>query len=181
MSEAEKQKSHERILAAAADLIREKGIETTSVAEVMKTAGMTHGGFYRHFADKDELVRAAFRKAVDDVVHGIATAESTRAREAALKAYVDTYLSLDHVRNRKAGCPMAALGSELVRGSEDTSHETAKAVRHVASLLGNTGAPDDGLVRLSLLVGAVTLARLAEDGQQSEAILKAAGVAYDRL
>ena len=58
MSEAEKQKSHRRILDAAARLFRERGIEATSVADVMKAAGMTHGGFYRHFDSKEDLVSA---------------------------------------------------------------------------------------------------------------------------
>ncbi|MBT8476236.1 MAG: TetR/AcrR family transcriptional regulator, partial [Alphaproteobacteria bacterium] len=68
MSAQEKQKSHERILKAASRLFRERGIETTSVADVMKAAGLTHGGFYRHFASKDALVAAAFRHAVDEVL-----------------------------------------------------------------------------------------------------------------
>ncbi|MGB0904935.1 MAG: TetR family transcriptional regulator, partial [Mangrovicoccus sp.] len=63
-SKAEKQKSHARILEAAAQVFREKGIEATSLADVMTAAGLTHGGFYRHFASKEALVAAAFHHAV---------------------------------------------------------------------------------------------------------------------
>ena len=76
MSEAEKRKSHRRILDAASRLMREKGIGSTSVSDVMKAARLTHGGFYRHFSSKDELVAAAFQHAVDDVVKGIEAARS---------------------------------------------------------------------------------------------------------
>ena len=80
MSEAEKQRSHSRIVDAAARLFRKRGIEATSVADVMKAAGMTHGGFYRHFASKADLVAAAFQHAVDDVVAKVEQADSPAGR-----------------------------------------------------------------------------------------------------
>lgn len=80
-----KKKSRKRILDAAARLIRENGVEATSVADVMTAAGMTHGGFYRHFANKDELVRAAFQEAVDRSVGAMDVPETEGAREEARK------------------------------------------------------------------------------------------------
>lgn len=95
-----KKKSRKRILDAAARLIRENGVEATSVADVMTAAGMTHGGFYRHFANKDELVRAAFQEAVDRSVGAMDVPETEGAREEARKRYVATYLSQEHVESR---------------------------------------------------------------------------------
>ncbi|MEL6618022.1 MAG: helix-turn-helix domain-containing protein, partial [Pseudomonadota bacterium] len=74
MSADEKRQSHERILKAASRLFRERGIEATSVADVMKAAGLTHGGFYRHFSSKDALVAAAFGHAVDEVLSAVEAA-----------------------------------------------------------------------------------------------------------
>ncbi len=176
VSDAEKQKSHQRILSAAAGVFREKGIETTSVAEVMKAAGMTHGGFYRHFADKDELVDAAFRTAVDVSIGALEAADDAQAARA---AYVDTYLSDEHVENRAIGCPMAALGSELARANGATKQSVSDAVGRVAALLESEG--DSGYAQLSMLIGAVTLARLVEDTAQSDTILKAAAAAINKI
>ncbi|MEZ5913496.1 MAG: TetR/AcrR family transcriptional regulator [Paracoccaceae bacterium] len=88
MSADEKQKTHERILKAASQLFRERGIETTSVADVMKAAGLTHGGFYRHFASKEALVAAAFSHAVDEVLSDVEAAPSGPDQASALDSYV---------------------------------------------------------------------------------------------
>ncbi|MEW9922109.1 TetR/AcrR family transcriptional regulator [Marimonas sp. MJW-29] len=174
MSEAEKRKSHDRILDAAADLLREKGIETTSVSEVMQAAGMTHGGFYRHFPGKDDLVAAAFERAVDKVVSEMETAETDAEKQAARARYIDTYLSPRHVGDLRHGCPMAALGSELVRQDNGTAAQTAKAIDRVTALLQRDAADDSADAQLALLVGAVTLARLTRDEKRAAAILRSA-------
>lgn len=181
MSEAEKQKSHERILDAAADLFREQGIESTSVSEVMKAAGMTHGGFYRHFTGKEDLAAEAFRKAVDEVVTEMETPSGAEAKKLAREAYIEDYLSADHVNDKRKGCPMAALGSELARAEGETSRETAEAVERVASLLQGDGEGHTGHARLALLIGSVTLARLVNDKPQSQSIIESAKIAIDQL
>ena len=115
MSAAEKQKSHERILDAAARLFRERGIEATSVADVMKAAGLTHGGFYKHFPSKQALVAEAFRRAAEGLLSG-AEAEAAPGRPARAEPrarYVARYLSGEHVSDAGHGCPIAALGADL--------------------------------------------------------------------
>lgn len=169
VSDAEKQKSHARIIEAAAALFREKGIETTSVAEVMKAAGMTHGGFYRHFDDKDALVRAAFASAVDKAVSDLEA-----GGDGARDAYIAQYLSLAHAQNRKIGCPIAALGADVARDDGQVRDEAAIAVDRVANLLGDGDDVSSGYQRLALLVGAITLARLVDDRTKMEDILDAA-------
>ncbi|MDU8913180.1 TetR/AcrR family transcriptional regulator [Aestuariicoccus sp. MJ-SS9] len=181
VSNAEKLKSRRRILDAASAQFREKGIEATSLSDVMKAAGMTHGGFYRHFTDKDELVAAAFRNAVDDLISEIEALPDRSVRDRARADYIATYLSQDHVDRRAAGCPLAALGSELARVGGGTRTGTAEAVDRVATFLGADGVPAGGYALLSLLVGAVTLARLADDPAQSQAILDAARAAAEKL
>jgi len=175
MSEAEKQRSHGRILDAAARLFRENGIESTSVADVMKAAGMTHGGFYRHFQSKEDLVAAAFRHAVDSVVadlEGEATSDG-QARER--DAYIERYLSQAHVKDLGGGCPLAALGGELARAGRTPLNEGAEASSRMAELLHQ---PDDadkaqGLALMALMLGTVTLARLAENSEDSHRVLAA--------
>ena len=179
VSEAEKQKSRGRILDAAADLLREKGIETTSLSDIMKAAGMTHGGFYRHFEDKDDLVAQAFHHAVDQVVHAMETAEGGDAKAAAHKEYIDTYLSADHVANRRRGCPMAALASEI--GRSETQASASEAVDRVAGLLRNGSAQSHGYAQLALLVGAISIARLARNEETQATILAEAASAIGQI
>ena len=181
LSEAEKRKSHIRIVDAAAALFREQGIEQTSVAEVMQAAGMTHGGFYRHFEDKKALVAAAFEGAVDSVVSDMEASETEQARAVARANYIDTYLSMEHVRNRRQGCPMASLGSELGRSDGAVHAKTAQAVDRVTGLLRTEDSDDMTEARLALLVGAVTVARLTQDDAHAERILSAARAAVQRI
>lgn len=180
VSEAEKKKSRKRILDAAARLIRENGVEATSVADVMTAAGMTHGGFYRHFANKDELVRAAFLEAVDRSVGAMDVPETEGAREEARKRYVATYLSQEHVESRGTGCPIAALGAELGRGDRAAKKEAAASVDRVAALLADGDDKQEGYEKLALLVGTITLARLVDDAGPRQLILDAGATAFKR-
>jgi len=179
VSEAEKRKSHVRILAAASRLIRENGLERTSVADVMTAAGMTHGGFYRHFQSKEDLVAAAFRNAVDGIVADIETAETPEARRAAREAYIDRYLSAEHVSGLGEGCPLAAIGQEANRGGDAISDAAAESVHRMARLLdpASPSEPADtygrGMAIMALLLGTVTLARQTADPEQAEAVLAA--------
>ncbi len=171
MSEAEKHKSHKRILDAAARLLRERGVEATSVSDVMQMAGLTHGGFYRHFDNKEDLVAAAFQEAVDDVVTEIETSLPGPDRAAARDAYISRYLSAVHVKNRGDGCPLAALAADLVRIDGAPRKVGAKSLNRMAHLLGSADTPSQGIALMALLVGSVTLARLAETEEQINDIL----------
>jgi len=180
MSEAEKRKSHNKILDAAARMLREEGTDATSVSDVMQAAGLTHGGFYRHFKSKDELVSAAFRKAVDEVLADLEQA-SDEGRDKARRDYIDTYLSTCHVDNRGNGCPLAALAGDLNRGDEVAKRDGLTAVERVSSLLKTGQDQGEGTALLALMVGTVTLARLAEKDEVTEAILEAGRRAADLI
>ena len=174
VSNVEKQKSHERILQAAAELSREKGIENLSLADVMAAAGMTHGGFYRHFSSKEELATAALARSVDGAVGNIEAAPEGAERDAARATYLKTYLSEEHLNTPRHGCPMAALGSELARADGPLKAEIGNATDRVAALLQGDKGIQEGYKKLALIVGAVTIARFTEDPAKAREILDAA-------
>eukprot|EP00903_Cladosiphon_okamuranus_P002208 g2206.t1 len=162
-------------------MLRAEGTDATSVSDVMQAAGLTHGGFYRHFKSKDELVSAAFRKAVDDVLKDMEQAPDETERSKARRDYIDTYLSKCHVDNRGDGCPLAALANDLSRGEEAARHEGLAAFERVSGLLKTDESPAQGKALLALMVGTVTLARLAEAEGKSESILEAGRTAAELL
>src|SRR4051812_44260861 len=106
--------NREKILVVAAKLFREKGFDGIGVADLMKTAGLTHGGFYGHFASKEDLMAQACDRAVDDILR---CAMERRAEQTGdpFKGFVENYLSIDHRDNAGIGCPMAALGVDAAR------------------------------------------------------------------
>lgn len=179
MSDAEKQKSRGRILDAAARMLRAQGVEATSVADVMKAAGMTHGGFYRHFVSKEDLVAAAVDRAADSVLKPIEAGKEAGDRQA-VAGYVTDYLSDAHRRNRESGCPLAAIAGEVLRDQGAARDATEKAARRTARLLstaseapdGGEVADDLGLATLSVLVGTIVLARLLVDDREAEHLLE---------
>ena len=175
MSEAEKRKSHKRILDAASSSMRENGIGATSVSDVMKAARLTHGGFYRHFSSKDELVAAAFRQAVDDVVADMEAARSKTEHDKARDQYIAMYLSRDHVQDRGQGCPLAAMGPEIALQENDAKEAASSTVERMAKLLtsGDGGAGSQGIAMMALLLGTITLARLKNSGEEAEQVLDA--------
>ena len=176
VSEAEKLKSHRKILDAAARLFRQKGIDATSVSDVMSAAGLTHGGFYRHFSSKDDLVAEAFRHAVDTIVSPIEAGQTEADRSKAVRAYVETYLSGEHVRERGTGCPLAAVAAEVSRSDGQPREAAGDAMRRMAGILGGpekAGKDERGLALMALLLGTVTLARLADDEGGAEEVLSA--------
>ena len=173
MSKTEKQRSRKRILDAAARLMRENGVETTSVSDVMQAAGLTHGGFYRHFPSKDKLTAEAFRHAVDEVMADVESAPSGTDQRDVRDRYIKTYLSSIHVKNRGNGCPLAAMGAEVGRVEGAARQEGSAAVKRVTAIIQDRNNTAEGQAMLALLLGAVTLARLAETDADAEEILEA--------
>ena len=184
MSDAEKRKSHKRILDAAARLMRENGVGSTSVSDVMQAAGLTHGGFYRHFSSKDELVAAAFQHAVDDVVADLEAARSTGELDRARNDYIALYLSRAHLEDRGQGCPLAAMGPEIALLENEAKDAASAAIERMAGLLasGKDSSRSQGIAMMALLLGTITLARLKETGVDAGEVLDAGktGVAVIR-
>jgi TetR/AcrR family transcriptional regulator, transcriptional repressor for nem operon len=171
-SKLEAAQTREAIVAAAANLIRRTGIAGASLADMMAAAGLTHGGFYRHFRNKEHLVSEAFSAAGDKA---IATIGRHIAR-GGLNAFVDDYLSKSHRDSPTPICPIAALGSEMARSGKQTKAAATRFLEEVFATLARD-APDReeartaAIVVLSTLIGAMTLARVVADPDLSSEIL----------
>jgi len=165
-----------KIVDEAARLFREKGIETTSVVDVMGAAGLTHGGFYRHFSSKNELVTAAINKAFDDMTSALENDISQQGAKQAVANFVCGYLSKQHVANPGKGCPIAALGAEVDR-SKTHKEGIANGAEQLVSILvqGFAGNPDEKKAKaiglLAMLVGTLVLARSTKTKQAMDEIL----------
>lgn len=183
MSEAEKRKSHKRILDAAARLMRENGIGPTSVADVMKAARLTHGGFYRHFSSKDDLVAAAFQQAVDGVVKDMEAAPSETERYEHRRSYIDLYLSQDHLQDRGQGCPLAAMGAEIALHENEAKDAASATIDRMAALLAEDegGSSHQGTATMALLLGTITLARLKATEADADEVLVAGRIGVSLL
>ncbi len=185
---SKKERTHERILDSAARAIRRAGYDGASVAEIMKEAGLTHGGFYAHFPSRDALLVEAAEHAA---ARGLAKLTSAdEGGGAGLAALAERYLSDQHVAASEDGCLLAALGSETGRQSPELRAIATRHVRRFAQLLnrllpkkrGRTEAEADeeALAALSTLVGALILARAVDRPELSRAIRAAAQRAVSR-
>jgi TetR/AcrR family transcriptional repressor of nem operon len=175
-SQADKAASHERIVKAASRRIRRDGIDNVSVAELMNQAGLTHGGFYRHFDSRDELVAEAIDAALaqgSERVH----AAAKLGGEDALAAIIDAYLSRLHRDKPETGCAVAALPTDISRTDARARAAYSRQVRTYIDLLAElTPArdPDERHLILAALVGALLLARAVDDRSLSDEILDGA-------
>ncbi|KAB1071720.1 TetR/AcrR family transcriptional regulator [Methylobacterium planeticum] len=170
-----------RIIEVASRLLRERGIEATSIADVMAAAGMTHGGFYKHFQSKDELVTAALDAAFASHVERFDRRREENGTQAALDAYVDEYLSPEHVTHAGFGCPVAALGADAGRSSAVVSSAFSRGTediieRYVRSAPAGSDVTTSrraAIRRLAAMVGAVVIARGVGPGALSGEVLAA--------
>jgi len=174
-----KEETHERIVQAAARAIRRHGYAGVGVADVMKEAGLTHGGFYAHFKSREELIVEALARAGSDSSANIArAAEARRARGvSAFRAFVDSYLSEAHLASMETGCPVAALGSDMARQAGDVRAASAQRVDRLIGAVRNTlpGATRaTASVIAGTLVGSLQLGRALGDNAEGRAVLTAA-------
>ena len=185
-----KEESHERIVDAAARAIRRGGYSGVGVADIMKEAGLTHGGFYAHFPSRDALLAAAMDRAGQDGAARLSQGMARRRAEGAspLRAWVETYLSDTHLAGCEQGCPVAALASEMPRQSANVREAAASRVQRLIEALQQVLPADAGehaaAAVTSTLVGALQLARALGDTPRGRAVLASARQAildqYDR-
>jgi TetR/AcrR family transcriptional repressor of nem operon len=177
-----------RVIEAATRLLREKGFEGLGVAEVMKEAGFTHGGFYNHFGSKEDLAVAAVQSAFDGAVARVAgraaKAKTPKLRAEAFRHYVVRYLSKGTRDAPGSACPMASLGTDAARHGEALKAQFAEGVARYLEAFADV-VPDAGkridsrqtaILAISTLIGALTLSRACAgvDDALSEEILTAA-------
>lgn len=181
-SKADKAASHERIVKAASARIRRDGIDGVSVTELMGEAGLTHGGFYRHFDSRDDLVAEAVSAAL---AHGSKRADTAAeiGGDQALAAIVDGYLSRLHRDKPETGCAVAALPTDIARSGPRARAAYSQQVRRYIDLLTElvpSGSAEDAQLTLAALVGALLLARAVDDPGLSDEILESVAHALHR-
>ena len=178
--------NREKILRIAASMYREKGFDGIGIADLMKAAGLTHGGFYGHFSSKEDLMAQACTHAVDEL---LADGQARRAKSGgdSFVTFVEYYLSLNHRDNSGNGCLMAALGADAARQSPKVRNAfTDNAKRLLAGMMellkgrvDEAQVHEKALVTLATLVGAQVIARAVNDEQLSQDVLR--GVAASLL
>jgi len=174
-----KEVTHDRIVETAARAIRRAGFHGVGVADIMKEAGLTHGGFYAHFASRNALLAEALARAGHDGAASLDKRMASRqARGAsAFRALVEGYLSERHLGSVESGCPVAALASEMPRQSDEVREAAAQRVRGLVDMVQRALPPSATVgsapVVASQLVGALQLARALGDNAEGKALLAA--------
>jgi TetR/AcrR family transcriptional regulator, transcriptional repressor for nem operon len=177
-----KEQTRDRIVESAATALRAKGLDGVSIAEIMAEAGLTHGGFYAHFKSKDELIGAALGRASRETIERLSNNRVPDDRR--IEAVIDTYLSAGHASHPELGCPLAALGSELVRGSdqirEGVAARVAQRIEWVRQLLPEGEATEENATAMvATMLGGLLLARMVAP-DKSGAVLEATRSFIDR-
>lgn len=175
-SSEHKAETRDRVLKEAAKEIRAKGPDNVAVAGIMARAGLTHGGFYAHFASKDALVKEAIGTMFADARRRSAAIDAAGDPPAVLRAYVDFYLSPAHRDGRDRGCPLPTLSGDFARSKPDTRDRFGAGVIGIAGRLAGPlaalGYPEgEAHALLAQLVGGVALARAVGDPALSDALL----------
>ncbi|MEJ8662171.1 TetR/AcrR family transcriptional regulator [Streptomyces sp. MS1.AVA.4] len=176
-SQADKAASRERVLRTAARKVRAEGVTRPGVADLMKEAGLTHGGFYKHFTSRDDLIAQA---------SAVALAEGSAKMERAAQknkqdpraGLVDAYLAKQHRDAPATGCALVTLGAAAGRGDQHLKEAYEKQVRAYLDLIA--GLDDDAeearaesILTLSALVGATLMSRAVADSGLSDELLEA--------
>lgn len=169
--------THERILDTASRAIRRAGFQGVGVADIMKEAGLTHGGFYSHFASRDALLAEALAHAGQQSAERIAKGNAAREATGAspFRAMVEGYLSDRHLGGTENGCAVAALASEMPRQSPDVRAAAAQRVRSLMAMVERSlpegAVPGTAAAIASQMVGALQLARALGDNAEGKALL----------
>jgi AcrR family transcriptional regulator len=175
-----KEETHQRIVSTAARAMRRNGYAGIGVADVMKEAGLTHGGFYAHFNSRTALLAEAADQAGAEGVEQLRKVAAAAPPREALTALIDAYLSQQHVQGVETGCPVAALGSEMPRQEPEVRAAATRRIKELVDLIERQmpdwGTPenhDKALGILSTLVGTLVLARAVDDARLSRSVQRA--------
>jgi TetR/AcrR family transcriptional regulator, transcriptional repressor for nem operon len=179
-SREHKLETHARIVKKASVRLREKGAHGIGVADLMKDAGLTHGGFYAHFDSREALVIEAFAHAMDrGTEHWRRLAERTPP-EKRLAAIVDSYLTTLHRDDPGHGCAIPTLGAEIARESPKTRRAFAAKLEQMIEMLADQipqvprkAARKQAMAAIATMMGTLVLSRIAGNGEFSDEILGA--------
>jgi TetR/AcrR family transcriptional regulator, transcriptional repressor for nem operon len=179
-SKEHKQETHERIVRKASVRLREKGAHGIGVADLMKEAGLTHGGFYAHFDSREALVIEAFNYAMDRSTDRWRKMAEQTAPEKRFAAIVESYLTTIHRDDPGRGCTVPTLGPEIARESPKTRKAFATKLDEMIEMMADQvpelprkAARQQAIAALSTMAGALVLSRIAGSGEFSDEILDA--------
>ena len=154
-------KHRQQVIEGASELFRERGIDGVNLGELMGAAGLTHGGFYRHFASKDELAGLAAARAISEQAASVGDERS----------FIEGYLSPEHRDDMAHGCVVSALGPELARADPAVREAFVDAYR---AFIDRFEDREQALAKLATLVGAIVIARATAGDPLSDEVLEAA-------
>jgi len=185
-SKAETAETRRRIVAAAAEEFRKNGIRETSLNELMAAAGLTEGGFYRHFKCKDQLVAEACARGLESVTEAIESA-AQEGGKTGIQVIIENYLSPEHRDELWQGCPFVSLGSELARADNATRDAATAGFVKLVDVLARqfpNVPPECARQRaeyiVCAMVGAMTMSLIVTDPDLSASILRQAQKHLDK-
>jgi TetR/AcrR family transcriptional repressor of nem operon len=172
---------HQKIVKDASQRVRSEGLNGAAVAAVMRDTGLTHGGFYKHFASKDDLLVESLREAFQEIEDTWTRAAKQSSNKPAWKAIVKAYLSPEHCEHPEHGCPLAALGPELARVDKSMKPEiVAELVKYKSQMQPfMPGRRTEDKERaffaiFSTIIGTIQIARILPDPAIREKVLASA-------
>ncbi|OBV40035.1 DNA-binding transcriptional regulator, AcrR family [Janthinobacterium psychrotolerans] len=175
-----KEATHERIVEVASRAIRRSGYGGTGVADIMKEAGLTHGGFYAHFASRDALLAEAGDRAGAESVALASRVAAAAPPGRSVQAIMKAYLSPEHIAAVETGCPVSALACEMPRQAPEVRHAATLHIKEMIDLLarqmpdwGDARAHEEAMALLCALIGTTMLARAVDDPKLSAALCAA--------
>jgi TetR/AcrR family transcriptional repressor of nem operon len=178
-SKVETAETRQRIVEVAAREFRANGIQATGVADLMSEAGLSHGGFYRHFDSKDQLVAEACEAGLTTMIGELEEAANGSEGKDGFRAIVEAYVSSTHRDQPEHGCPLAGLGSELARADEQARAAASRGFDELVELLAKRigrrqreAARSEAVFALSAMIGAITMSRIITDPDASLSILQ---------
>jgi TetR/AcrR family transcriptional regulator, transcriptional repressor for nem operon len=176
-----KEATHDRIVDAAARAIRRSGYNGTGVADIMKDAGLTHGGFYAHFPSREAMLAEAADRAGSESVAMMERIAAKLPQQQALPAMLQAYLSKEHLEGIETGCAVAALGSEMPRQTPEVRRAATRRIKEMIDLVarhspdwGQPSAHERALVTVATMVGALMLARAVDEPKLSDGLRESA-------
>jgi len=179
-SREHKLETHTRIVRRASVQLREKGAHGVGVADLMKDAGLTHGGFYAHFNSREALLIEAFAYAMDRSNEGWRKLAERTPPDRRLAAIVGSYLTPVHRDNPGHGCTISTLGAEIARESPKTRKAFAARLEQMIDILAEQipnvprkAARKQAMAAVATMMGTLVLARIAGNGDFSNALLAA--------
>ncbi|KJC58985.1 TetR family transcriptional regulator [Bradyrhizobium sp. LTSPM299] len=179
-SKEHKQETHARIVRKAAVRLREKGAHGIGVADLMKEAGLTHGGFYAHFDSREALVIEAFSHAMDRSTERWRKVAEEVPPEKRLSTIVDSYLTAVHRDDPGHGCAVPTLGAEIARETPKTRKAFALKLEQMIDMMADQildvprkTARKQAMATLATMMGTIVMSRIAGNGELSEEVLSA--------